>query len=183
MKYKNITRKKGDDGTTDLCLGGRVSKTDPRIKAVGKIDTLHAAMGLCHKYIKGSEIYNDFISIQRNLTLLMGELCCEDFLNYYKNYGGIGTTHLDGLDIILDGVAEELDNSNLKQEGWSYYGEEGSCSAQLDFAGTLCRECEIQILELKEDGFEVRDLILAYMNRLSKVLYLYARKFEERRNA
>ena len=181
MKYKNITQKKGDGGFTDLCLGVRVPKTDLRIKVVGKIDTFHAAMGLCHQYIVYSEIYSDFVSIQKELPLLMGEISSEDVQEYHKKFGGIDQSHLDNLDRILTNVATELDDSNHQQRGWAYYGERGPAAAQLDYAGTVCRECELAIVEfhasIQPTG--IRSVLLQYMNRLSKVLYLYARKMEE----
>jgi ATP:cob(I)alamin adenosyltransferase len=177
MKYKNITAKKGDSGFTDLCLGGRVSKTDSRIQVVGEIDLFHATMGLCHEFIRGSAIYEDFVSIQKDLTLLMGEICCDDFEKYYEKFGGITGEHVNKLDSILMLIAEELDSRGTKQSGWSYYGEKGPASARLDYAGTVCRKCEISILSLQGD-YNIRSEICSYMNRLSKVLYLYARKFE-----
>lgn len=181
MKYKNITQKKGDGGFTDLCLGVRVPKTDLRIKVVGKIDTFHASMGLCHQYIKDSDIYEDFVSIQKELPLLMGEISSDDVEKYYKKFGGIDHTHLENLERILNEVAIELDDWNHQQKGWVYYGERGPASAQLDYAGTVCRECELSIVEfhasIQPTG--IRSVLLQYMNRLSKVLYLYARKMEE----
>jgi ATP:cob(I)alamin adenosyltransferase len=181
MKYKNITKKKGDGGTTDLCLGGRVPKTDIRIKTVGKLDTFHATMGLCHQYIKGSNIYKDFVTIQRDLVLLMGEIASDDFEKYFEKFGGLDESHLENLDRILEETAEELDNCRSQQKGWSYYGEKGSASAALDYAGTVCRECELALWDLKTDlrHFKLRSCVFSYMNRLSKVLYLYARKMEE----
>ena len=181
MKYKNITKKKGDSGMTDLCLGGRVSKTDKRIKVVGKIDTFHATLGLCHEHIKNSYFYEDVISIQKELVLLMGEIASSDFDLYYERFGGINEEHLNNLDRMLEQIATELDNSDKQQSGWAYYGEKGPASAVLDYAGTICRECEIAILELRNElqHVNMRSCIFAYMNRLSKVLYLLARKMEQ----
>lgn len=181
MKFKNITAKKGDGGFTDLCLGVRVPKTDLRIKVVGKIDTFHATMGLCHQYIKDSEIYEEFVSIQKELPLLMGEISSNDALEYHKKFGGLDYSHLDNLDRILQETAAELDDSNHQQKGWAYYGERGPASACIDYAGTVCRECELLIVELHASiqPTGLRPLILKYINRLSKVLYLYARKMEE----
>jgi len=181
MKFKNITAKKGDFGQTDLCLGTRVSKTDPRIVVVGKLDTFHASMGLCHKYIKESDIYEEFISIQRILTVLMGEIACDDAAAYAAKHKGITHEHVATVDNILGNVSSELDSMEVSQRGWAYYGEDGEASASLDYCCTLCREAELQILQLREYQISVSDDVTAFVNRLSKVLYLYARKFENRR--
>jgi cob(I)alamin adenosyltransferase len=180
MKYKNITKKRGDFGETDLCIGGRVSKTDIRIKTVGKIDTFHATLGLCHEYIIDEEYRENLLSIQKDLTLLMGELCSDDTQMYFEKFGGIGDSQLGYVDQLLETTAHTLDTFNVGKRGWSYYGQGGPLAARLDFSGTICRECELQILDLQTNGYEIRQEILSYMNRLSKVLYLLARLFEFR---
>lgn len=181
MKYKNITQKKGDGGMTDLCMGGRVAKTDSRIKSVGLIDELHATMGLSHQHIPKSVISSNLLSIQRDLTLLMGEITCSDDTKhkYCELFGGIQGFHVNKLDNFLDIAAETLDSRGSSQTGWALYGQRGPASAQLDFAGVVCRKCELSILSLKDDNYNVRTEITQYMNRLSKVLYLFARELEE----
>jgi cob(I)alamin adenosyltransferase len=42
----SIVTKNGDDGTTALMYGRRVSKTHPRVEACGAVDELNAALGM-----------------------------------------------------------------------------------------------------------------------------------------
>ena len=42
----SIVTKTGDDGTTALMYGRRVSKNHPRVEAYGAVDELNAALGL-----------------------------------------------------------------------------------------------------------------------------------------
>ena len=46
MKKSIVYTKKGDEGTTSLIGGTRVSKTDLRLEAYGSVDELNSFMGL-----------------------------------------------------------------------------------------------------------------------------------------
>jgi len=178
MKYKNITQKKGDTGFTDLCLGGRVSKIDPRIDVVGEIDEFHATLGLCRNDLDGITC-SHLNKIQLHLTLLMGEISTadENKQKYRETFDFVSNSHLKYIDDLLNYYAGILDDLNRDQRGWAYYGHRGIPAAKVDHAGTVCRRCERRVVALS-DQFEIREEILAYLNRLSKVLYLIARFFE-----
>ena len=51
MKKSNIYTRTGDDGTTSLNGGTRVSKTDVRVEAYGSVDELNAQLGLLATYL------------------------------------------------------------------------------------------------------------------------------------
>ncbi|MEM9066352.1 MAG: cob(I)yrinic acid a,c-diamide adenosyltransferase [Planctomycetota bacterium] len=46
VKLNRIYTRSGDDGTTALGAGGRVSKTDPRVEAYGTVDEANASIGI-----------------------------------------------------------------------------------------------------------------------------------------
>ena len=179
MKYKNITKGRGDTGYTDLCLGGSVMKDDRRIEAVGDIDEFHATLGLCQSVLRQSDAHT-ILKIQKCLTNLMGEIPCADNNKelYIKRFGGINKDDITFLDSYKDVLAEELDNKHGGQSTWSLYGEKGEASAKLDYSGTVCRRCERRIVHLQNFQYSIRNEIIVYLNRLSKVLYLLARNYE-----
>ena len=60
---------------------------------------------------------------------------------------------------------------------WSIAGEH-TCAAAYDVARTICRRAERAVVRLMESGEEVSPTILAYVNRLSDLLWLFGRKLE-----
>jgi cob(I)alamin adenosyltransferase len=70
----SIATTTGDDGTTALMFGRRVSKTDPRIVANGACDELNAALGMVRAFCEERFITEPLFGIQKELVILMGEL-------------------------------------------------------------------------------------------------------------
>src|SRR5689334_13677710 len=70
----SIATKTGDDGTTALMYGRRVSKTDPRVAAYGTVDELNAALGMVRATVGEPFVTGAVLAIQKELVTLMGEL-------------------------------------------------------------------------------------------------------------
>jgi ATP:cob(I)alamin adenosyltransferase len=180
MTYKNITKGRGDKGSTDLCFGGEVSKVDDRIKCVGKIDSFNASIGLCKTLVIEDEFTVTFLTeLQDRLFVVMGYLASADSFKkkYSEKFGSISKSDVENLDANLFKLSEEIGES---KKGWAIYGESGEISARFDFSTTLCRECELEILMLDLNGFFISEEIKVFFNRLSKVLYLFARYWGEK---
>ena len=60
---------------------------------------------------------------------------------------------------------------------WSLPGEH-TVAAAYDLARTICRRAERNVVRLVESGEQVEPNILAYVNRLSDLLWLFGRKIE-----
>ena len=60
---------------------------------------------------------------------------------------------------------------------WSIPGEHRAAAA-FDVARTICRRAERALVRLQESGDVVQPAILAYVNRLSDLLWLFGRKLE-----
>lgn len=173
----SIATKTGDDGTTALMFGRRVSKTDPRIAANGACDELNAALGLVRVSCADNRITNSVLSIQRELVNLMGEIAvaAEDRARYREQ----------GYPLVTDGMVESLtaqidtleQNYNISYQGWATPGATPA-SAALDMARTVCRRAERLVCECRERGFPVSDEIIRYLNRLSDLCWLWARWVE-----
>jgi len=65
-----IYTKTGDEGTTGLYGGTRVSKSSPRIAAYGDIDELNAVLGVVIAHSNQAVIQNTLRQIQNHLFVL-----------------------------------------------------------------------------------------------------------------
>ena len=70
-----IYTRKGDDGSTGLWYGGRVSKEDGRPEAYGSVDEAASALGLCRAAAdREAELYRDILRVQNELFVAGAEL-------------------------------------------------------------------------------------------------------------
>ena len=60
---------------------------------------------------------------------------------------------------------------------WAIFGED-PCSAAFDVSRTICRRAERLVVGLIESGLEIQPAALAYLNRLSDLLWLFGRVVE-----
>ena len=77
----------------------------------------------------------------------------------------------------LTGQVHEMEATEGLLSDWSLPGETAS-GAAYDVARTVCRRAERCVVRLIESGEAVEPNILAYLNRLSDLLWLFARKVE-----
>ncbi|HEU6448296.1 MAG TPA: cob(I)yrinic acid a,c-diamide adenosyltransferase [Verrucomicrobiae bacterium] len=174
----SIVTKTGDSGTTGLMYGRRVPKNHPRVEACGAIDELNAALGMARALAAESFLSENLLAIQRDLIVLMGELGVQpEDLNRYFNDGYLPVT--PEMTAQLDKIVKEIEAQNISFKGWATPGAT-QCSAALDVARTICRRAERRVCELKFTG-EVRNAeMVIYLNRLSDLLWLMARKAENK---
>ena len=166
----SISTKTGDDGTTSLLFGRRVSKTDLRVEACGAVDELNATLGMARAAIGPDVMSDEILRIQTDLVMLMGELAlaAEDRPKYEERGGKcLGAEDPTRLTCLIDAL-EKQETSILKD--WHMPG--GTVSgASLDFARTVCRRAERAVLALPG----VNPEIIRYLNRLSDLCWLWAR--------
>jgi cob(I)alamin adenosyltransferase len=175
----SISTMTGDDGTTALMYGRRVSKTDPRVAAYGTCDELNAALGLVRANCAEGRVNDAVRSIQQELVTLMGELAVaeEDRERYLSG----------GFSFVTEGMVEALTKQvhvletkeHIRYDGWATPGATPA-SAALDVARTVCRRAERAVCECRERGFPVKGEIIRYLNRLSDLCWLWARWVETR---
>jgi cob(I)alamin adenosyltransferase len=77
----------------------------------------------------------------------------------------------------LTGQVHEIEATEGLLSDWSLPGETAA-GAAYDLARTVCRRAERCVVRLIESGEAVEPSILAYLNRLSDLLWLFARKVE-----
>lgn len=180
----SITTKTGDDGTTALLFGKRVSKYHHRVIAYGQVDELSSVLGLCRASSKDSSVKEQILSIQHRLIYLMGELAVddEDQANYYeKNSKNIVSKQM--VDQLTESIRQK--ETTLRSQSWKCAGDTSQgwkcagdtlADAFFDQSRTTCRRAERGIVALQEAGFVVRAELFQYLNRLSDLLWLWSRE-------
>jgi cob(I)alamin adenosyltransferase len=172
----SIATKNGDDGTTALMYGRRVPKTHPRVEACGAVDELNAALGVAHASAGHDFVRNNLLVIQKDLIVLMGELCVQpdDLPRYVKDGYSLVTPAMTAT---LDALVGEIEEQNVSSTGWVTPGATPP-GAALDLARTICRRAERRVCGLKDAGELKNGEIVIYLNRLSDLLWLFARWVE-----
>ncbi len=171
----SIITQRGDHGDTDLMFGKRISKTSQRIETLGSIDELNAALGLARAADLHGHHGEIIERVQNLLFGLMGQLAClpEDQEKYQeKGYAAVSSEDLEWLTV----TAVEIESRGVRYTHWAVPGAEGSMArAHLDFARTISRRAERQVLVLHADGGKVPEVVRLFHNRLSDLLWILAR--------
>ncbi len=174
-KYKLYT-KTGDDGTTGLFSGKRVSKHHVRIKAYGTVDELNAWIGLIRNDKIAAETNSFLIKIQNELMVIASQLADDTSEKTPKLSGKI-------VPIAFENVTEiesEIDKINNELPELKNFIIPGGhvLIAYTHLARCTCRRAERFITELKGEE-DVSNVIIAYINRLSDYLFILARKLSK----
>jgi cob(I)alamin adenosyltransferase len=169
----SIATKTGDDGTTGLMYGRRVPKTHPRVEACGTVDELNSALGMARATATEKFISENLFWIQKSLVDVMGEIgvLTEDLPRYAKDGYSLVTPEMTAR---LDALVREIESQNVSFKHWATPGGTQN-SAALDVARTICRRAERRVCVLKESGELPNAEIVIYLNRLSDLLWLFAR--------
>ena len=160
-KRPPISTRGGDDGTTTLLGGGRISKHDARIIVLGDVDEASSSIGLARAESEG-DMVELLIGLQRLLYRVMGDVAMPEEEN------AVGQSDLAYLDAAL--------------EEWRYRTElpnefvvpgETRLGALLDVSRSVVRRAERSLAaagyaEAHPDAFKA-------VNRLSDVLFVIAR--------
>jgi cob(I)alamin adenosyltransferase len=172
----SIATKTGDGGTTGLMYNRRVPKTHARVEAYGTVDELNAALGLARATATEDFVRDNLFWIQKSLVDLMGELSVvlEDLPRYVKDGHKLVTLAMTAK---LDALVKEIEAQKISFKGWATPGATKN-SAALDVARTVCRRAERRVCALQEAGELKNAEIIIYLNRLSDLLWLFARWVE-----
>ena len=162
-----IYTRKGDAGTTGLVGNMRVSKDHIRIQAIGAVDELNAHLGLCRTYCEGLDLLDLIEEIQAWLFDIGAELATPREHLLYRE-----TISLQQIEILEKSIDEQTSQLEPLK---SFILPGGSILAShLHLARTVCRRAERTLLQLHHEE-PIRELILAFFNRLSDWLFVAAR--------
>jgi cob(I)alamin adenosyltransferase len=165
-----IYTKRGDDGTTGLLYGGRVRKDSWRIELNGVVDEAQAAIGVARAHTPvGSEVNDRLTTVARELYVLMAEVATVPD-NRPKLQAGSSLVTPDMVAALEVGIDDLLARFDMPSD-FTVPGE-NSVAAALDLARTVVRRAErLAVAEPIGDG----SLVVAYLNRLSDLLWAMAR--------
>ena len=162
----SISTKTGDAGETGLIGGKRVSKGDLRVEAYGTIDELGSVLGFARSICASAKIREATKTIQKELFTVSAAVT-----------GGAGGLTQEMVDSLTTQV-NEIESMEGILGDWALPGE-NTVSAAYDVARTVCRRAERVIVRLLNEGERVDPLVLAYVNRLSDLLWLFGRYVEK----
>ena len=172
-----IYTRKGDDGTTGLWYGGRVSKSDIRPEAYGSVDEAASALGLCRVAARDNqELYDDILRMQNELFVAGAELATapEAAGRLEAGISKVTQEMVDQLETVIDRYMDRVD---LPPKFVIPGGTE--LSARLDVARTAVRRAERRVSAMRESGQLPDDTVLRYLNRASDAVYAMARFADE----
>jgi cob(I)alamin adenosyltransferase len=169
-----IYTRAGDRGDTGLLDGRRVPKSDPRVEACGAVDELNAAIGLAVAAGIDADLAEMASAVQRDLLALGGRVADPTMTVASREpKAALGETDIHRLETWIDQLETELTPLNrVILPGGAPAG------AQLHLARTVCRRAERRIVALNSDSVE--PALLAYINRLSDLLFVMARVVNRR---
>jgi cob(I)alamin adenosyltransferase len=167
----SIATKHGDGGQTGLVGGTRVSKADLRVETYGSVDELNSVLGFARSICQNAELRARTEEIQKALFRVGGALATPPA----KKKGGSPVT-AEALNQLTD-LVHKLEATEGILSDWSLPGANTEAAA-FDMARTVCRRAERNVVRLTESGDSVESEIIAYLNRLSDVLWLFGRLIE-----
>ena len=167
----SIATTRGDGGQTGLAGGIRVSKADLRVEAYGSVDELNTVLGFARSICTNKEIHDWTEGIQRTLFRLGSALATP--AESKKQPPVISQEDVDGLTKLV----HQIEATEGILADWSLPGAHTE-SAAYEVARTVCRRAERNAVRLANSGVELKPEILAYLNRLSDVIWLFGRLIE-----
>ena len=167
----NIYTRTGDDGDTALFGGGRVPKSDKRVEAYGDVDELNSFVGLALTSLADTEVRRGLLLIQNDLFALGANLATPegDGSRPQPQTPDVPLTRVETMEQWIDQATEEL--PELRQFVLPGGTE---AAALLHVCRSVCRRAERAVVALGR-AETLDDGIVPYLNRLSDLLFVWAR--------
>ena len=160
---------------TSLYMTGKVPKDHIRIEICGILDELTSHLGMARSLTRNRKVRKMIETTQRDLYVMSAEIVTR-------------TTFIAKLKKRLKAPCVKAIEKNIKElergkkikEPCFYYCGRNLTSSVLDVARTLARKAERRATTLKRKKLLKNKVILVYLNRLSDLLFLLARRYEKR---
>jgi cob(I)alamin adenosyltransferase len=157
MHLHKIYTRTGDDGTTGLANGSRVSKNDPRIAIVGTLDEANSVLGIAKMHSQGSV-----------------SLAIEYMQNALFDLGAVitGSKHFEFNDSDVEYLENEMDRMNEELSPLTSFVLPGGnlLNGYLHLARSIIRNAERSCIDVN-----INDVVFRYINRLSDYLFVLGR--------
>lgn len=175
-RLSKIYTRTGDDGTTGMADGSRVSKADLRFDAMGKIDLLNSQIGLLRGYLtqfnhtQNSQCQPDHAQFDAKLSRLQHQLFNLGGELAMPEYRGILAEYV----IELENQIDEW-NTHLPPLKDFILPAGTIVTSQVHIARCYCRDAERLLVALNSRDDNVSPISLQFINRLSDCLFVLAR--------
>jgi cob(I)alamin adenosyltransferase len=167
---QRIYTKTGDEGKTGLFGGGRVSKANRRVSAYGEVDELNAVLGWVITQTDNAELRDRLVMMQSDLFSIGAHLATPEGARTHIHLPPLPDARVAEMEQWIDQAEDALEE--LK----SFILPGGSTSAAaLHVARTVARRAERAVVDLAAHE-TVAPPILIYLNRLSDLLFVLARR-------
>jgi cob(I)alamin adenosyltransferase len=167
----SIATRTGDGGQTGLAGGIRVSKANLRVEAYGTVDELNSALGFARSICKNERIGSAVHNIQKTLFRVGSSLATPP--ESKKARPPLSAADVDE----LTDMVHSIETKEGLLSDWSLPGAHVE-SAAFEVARTVCRRAERCVVRLIESGAVVDPQALPFINRLSDLIWLFARQLE-----
>ena len=166
VKLNKIYTRTGDDGTTGLVDGSRVSKTDPRMVAIGDVDETNSAIGVAIASLGNHPVTVTLSRIQNDLFDLGADLATpgDDFAP--------SEMVLRIVPAQAERLEREIDALNDHLEPLRSFILPGGPAASLQLARAIARRAERAAVAIDAP---INPAALVYLNRLSDFLFVACR--------
>ena len=168
-RLTRIYTRTGDDGSTALGSGTRISKDNLRVDCYGTVDELNSQLGVALSGGPPESLAAPLSRIQNDLFHLGADLCVAEADKVARPLPRIEERHVEWLETQIDGWNEQL----TALENFILPGG-GPVAAHLHVARTVCRRAERLLVTLARQE-PVGRWTLPYLNRLSDLLFVMAR--------
>lgn len=177
----SIATQTGDDGTTALIGGVRVSKADLRVEAYGTVDELNAVLGVARSQCSDPDIRARTEAIQRTLFRVGAVMSRPSTTPLSPSAAASrAATDLSAAEIEeLTAQIHAVETIEGILADWSLPGAHPE-SALFEVARTVCRRAERCAVRLRETETTLPSEPIVFLNRLSDLLWLFGRLLEHR---
>lgn len=162
-----ITTKRGDGGRTRDCKGRPMPKCDLRIRVAGALDEAVSFLGLAKAKTRDMLIRKSIDSIQKDLFRIISEISSGG----NSKTGSIEPVRNEDVNRI-ENIGNIMESKARPPSGFVVPGV-NEPSAVLHIARTVARRAECLAVELNKKN-KINPCILAYLNRLSDLLFIMA---------
>lgn len=169
LNRMKIYTKTGDEGSTSLVGGRRISKSHLRLECYGTVDELNSVIG-CARSLKPPKEADEILEVFQNDLFNAGSrLACTE-PKMLETLPQVATPSIEKMEKFMDQWTAAMPAlKNFILPGGD------PVAAHLHLARTVCRRAERLIVRLKEEGEAVDPLAIKYFNRLSDTLFVLAR--------
>ena len=168
-----VYTKTGDDGTTGQLFGGRIPKSSALVDALGDIDEAVSTLGVARAGCQDGRIAEILLTVQRELFIVGADLAVNP-KHRDRLKPGVSLVEAE----MVSGLEHLIDELTAEQPLKPVFLVPGTTQleAALDLARTVVRRAERHTVRAEEAGHTVSEHTKLYLNRLSDLVFVLARR-------